>query len=328
LKNSSVNKKINDPQQQQQIMMSYWVLLLVFFLVFVNITDAMFFKSIFDNWYAAHECEGTCQLSMTCWMNGGQPAGTCGGLVYICCNYHSRNNSREGQYAEPRKLDYWDSVGTNSVEVLQDIHFGPVRNEPDCGLQKISRRRVVGGHEAGFGVFPWQALIRIRNSRCGGALVGRQHVVTAGHCVHSYAKSIDPPLGIVVYLGEYTLYTDVEPLPRQRFSVSSVHLHPYYQFTPQADRYDVAVLRLSRPVRYEPHIGPVCLPYKNEYVEEDTGAMVAGWGATKPDSTERPRNLQAVDVKIVETLRCEDWHRANGIKVIVYCLIIKRTLNF
>ena len=58
-----------------------------------------------------------------------------------------------------------------------------VRNDPVCGLQRISRRRVVGGRSAGFGVYPWQALVINQNSRCGGALVGRQHVVTAGHCV-------------------------------------------------------------------------------------------------------------------------------------------------
>ncbi len=43
-----------------------------------------------------------------------------------------------------------------------------------------SRRRIVGGTEAGFGAFPWQAMIRVGSTRCGGALIGRQHVVTAG----------------------------------------------------------------------------------------------------------------------------------------------------
>ena len=35
---------------------------------------------------------------------------------------------------------------------------------------------------------------------------------------------------------------------------SEVHLHPYYRFTPQADRYDVAVVKLDRRVDFEPHI--------------------------------------------------------------------------
>ena len=53
-----------------------------------------------------------------------------------------------------------------------------------------------------------------------------------------------------VFLGEYSLFNKREPLPRQEFSVSKIQKHPYYQFSPQADRYDVAVLRLDRPVRY------------------------------------------------------------------------------
>ena len=308
------------------------VCLAVFLVLVVEIrtAEAMFFKTIFDSWYTAHECEGACQLSMSCWMNGGRVSGTCGGLVYVCCNYEhlaesdNETSGRDGQYAEPRLLTDWPGIEDNSIDIVHDISFGKVRNDATCGYQKIARRRVVGGSAAGFGTFPWQALIRIgNNSRCGGALISRQHVVTAGHCVQEIAAAskdgLYPPLGLRVYLGEYRLYSKTEPLPRQRFSVSSLHMHPYYKFTPQADLFDVAVLRLSRPVTYQPHIGPICLPYKNEYFEEDTHAMVAGWGATDPKSNTRPTYLQAVDVKVVDSRRCETWHRRNKIKVFGIC---------
>ena len=46
-----------------------------------------------------------------------------------------------------------------------EVDYGPVRNDPRCGLNAASRsvaqRRIVGGSEAGFGSFPWQAYIRI-----------------------------------------------------------------------------------------------------------------------------------------------------------------------
>ena len=46
-----------------------------------------------------------------------------------------------------------------------EVDYGPVRNDPRCGLNAASRsvaqRRIVGGSEAGFGNFPWQAYIRI-----------------------------------------------------------------------------------------------------------------------------------------------------------------------
>ena len=66
--------------------------------------------------------------------------------------------------------------------------------------------------------------------------------------------------GYRVYLGEYRLYQNSEPLPRQKFYVEKVVVHPLYQFTPQADRYDLALLKLNKPASMMPHISPICLP--------------------------------------------------------------------
>ena len=98
--------------------------------------------------------------------------------------------------------------------------------------------------------------------------MGRSHVVTAGHCVSNYTDPYKTPVGLKVYLGEYSLLSETEPLPMQKRIVTKVHLHPYYRFSPQADRYDVAVLKLDRPVKYQPHILPICLPSKNQEFDE------------------------------------------------------------
>ena len=160
-------------------------------------------------------CRDTCRLAMSCWFSGGQVMRDqlCGSVFHICC----AERRRMGLAAEARKITNWDSsnlVDLNTIEEdpFPEVHFGPVVNEPDCGVPKMSRRRVVGGANAGFGTFPWQALIRIRASRCGGALVGPRHVVTAGHCVHALGaelKSDFPPRGVHVFLGEYSLYNQV-----------------------------------------------------------------------------------------------------------------------
>eukprot|EP00095_Tigriopus_kingsejongensis_P007951 maker-scaffold756_size101639-snap-gene-0.17 protein:Tk07951 transcript:maker-scaffold756_size101639-snap-gene-0.17-mRNA-1 annotation:"serine proteinase stubble" len=235
----------------------------------------------------ASQCEGACQLLTTCWLTGGRVVGYCGGFFLVCC-------SRPLPEAEARQLTFWGEPPVAETSRLTDIQYGPVINEPHCGLPRIARRRVVGGSSAGFGQYPWQALVRIGNSRCGGALINKLNVVTAGHCVHE-AKART----IRVYLGEYTLYNNLEPLPSQQFGVVDIFAHPHYHFTPQADRYDVAILRLDRPVRYQPHISPVCLPLKNQDIPEHTSGMVAGWGAMNANAVERPVSLQAVDVKVV-----------------------------
>lgn len=197
-----------------------------------------------------------------------------------------------------------------------DVEWGPVTNDPRCGVSAIRRsiaqRRIVGGDEAGFGTFPWQAYIRIGTSRCGGSLVNSWYVVTAGHCV-ARAR----PAQVRVTLGEYVLKSDVEPLPGRTYGASLIKVHPYFKFTPQADRYDVAVIRLNRRVDYAPHISPICLPPKDMHLMGHYG-WAAGWGALEPGSRLRPKTLQVVDVPMIDNRQCERWHREKGINVIIY----------
>lgn len=83
-------------------------------------------------------------------------------------------------------------------------------------------------------------------------MISRKHVVTAGHCVARAS-----PRQVHVTLGDYVINSAVEPLPAYTFGVRKIDVHPYFKFTPQADRFDVSVLTLERPVHYMPHIGNI-----------------------------------------------------------------------
>ncbi|KAI5699976.1 hypothetical protein M8J75_012072 [Diaphorina citri] len=247
-----------------------------------------------DNKYCA---SGSCEFFLSCWMSSGLIEGACGnGFLYACCH---RNTAKASDHHE----------------IPQPLNYGPVQNDPRCGVSvknQGAQRRIVGGDEAGFGSFPWQAYIRIGSSRCGGSLVNRFHVVTAGHCVaRASARQVQ------VTLGDYVINSAVEPLPAYTFGVRKINVHPYFKFTPQADRYDVAVLRLDRPVQYMPHIAPICLPEKGEDFLGQFG-WAAGWGALQAGSRLRPKTLQAVDVPIIDNRQCERWHKSNGINVVIY----------
>ncbi|XP_046143511.1 serine protease 42-like isoform X3 [Osmia bicornis bicornis] len=207
--------------------------------------------------------------------------------------------------------DFEDDIRDHRKQTGDDF----LRLESGCGIpvsKQTAQRRIVGGDEAGFGSFPWQAYIRIGSSRCGGTLVNRFHVVTAGHCVaKASARQVQ------VTLGDYVVNSASESLPAYTFGVREIRVHPYFKFTPQADRFDVAVLRLDRPVHYMPHIAPICLPEKNEDFLGQYG-WAAGWGALQAGSRLRPKTLQAVDVPVIDNRVCERWHRSNGINVVIY----------
>lgn len=52
-----------------------------------------------------------------------------------------------------------------------------------------------------------------------------------------------------------------------------------YNLSFRYDRYDIAVLRLNRPVIYRDNILPICLPDPSDDFIGDIG-IVAGWGKT------------------------------------------------
>ena len=101
------------------------------------------------------------------------------------------------------------------------------------------------------------------------------------------------------------------PVCEETLHVLEFLVHPRFQFSPAADRYDVAVLRLDRPVRYAPHIAPICLPEIGRDPSPGTQAYVAGWGALIPEDVtgplisilvpevKRPSVLQVVNVPVI-----------------------------
>lgn len=246
---------------------------------------------------------------------GSAPSGT---GVYFSDNIAFRDQNfgiNELAAVQDVRNDYSLQDLDNAAEATSSPQSASTFKEKGCGIslaKQTAQRRIVGGDDAGFGSFPWQAYIRIGSSRCGGSLISRRHVVTAGHCV---ARAT--PRQVHVTLGDYVINSAVEPLPAYTFGVRRIDVHPYFKFTPQADRFDVSVLTLERTVHFMPHIAPICLPEKNEDFLGKYG-WAAGWGALNPGSRLRPKTLQAVDVPVIENRICERWHRQNGINVVIY----------
>ena len=94
------------------------------------------------------------------------------------------------------------------------------------------------------------------------------------------------------------------------YGASAIKVHPYFKFTPQADRFDVAVVRLNRRVDFAPHISPICLPPKNMAMDDMHG-WAAGWGALQPGSRLRPKTLQ-VGRKTVAFISLRGYALRNG----------------
>ena len=205
---------------------------------------------------------------------------------------------------------------------LSDSSCLPASGE--CGLSRIFGRigRIVGGEDTSPGEFPYNALLgKTRQETgqnypvttwiCGGALINRRYVVTAGQCHDTRpGKHISK-----VRLGEYQVTESkgsdcVNPsdqstcLPEpQDFSIEAddITVHPQYKSTGSRTGpiFDIALIRLPRLVNLNSAVSVVCLPIdpiiaaaKLNVPDIREGlagfsATAVGWGSTEADPYDR-----------------------------------------
>jgi len=156
---------------------------------------------------------------------------------------------------------------------------------------------IVGGTVAPEGAYPAQAFITseglVETFVCGGTLVARTKIVTAGHCVDGY-DGLFPPT-FTAYLGSNTRGAGTE------HAVSAVIRHPSYSASATSPpTNDVAVLTLASPATQQPLalLDPAADPFP-------VGALarVIGWGSTAEDG-DLSTSLLQVDVPLVSDEVC------------------------
>ncbi|XP_066157443.1 trypsin-7 [Euwallacea fornicatus] len=266
----------------------------------------------------------SCTLSVACWWAGGSSRSGCGTSRWIvaCC---VPTNFRQSYFQKHVKLvEDGNEASLRDVQTRENIISQSFQRRTDfmedfeesCGLSndRLFQKRIVGGTQADFGQFPWQAYIKITSYQCGGVLVSKKFVATAAHCILA-AKITD----LLVYLGDLDIEDtgDIkEPAPAELHRVNRRLIHPKFHYkATQPDRYDLALLELITETGWSFHISPICLPDASLLL---TGreAVVAGWGKTDPLSKQAGTNvLRSVTVPILDFKECMAWHKRKQILV-------------
>ncbi|KAK5640309.1 hypothetical protein RI129_011120 [Pyrocoelia pectoralis] len=202
------------------------------------------------------------------------------------------------------------------VGIVRFVLNGHLVADIPCGRRKLSRAaKVVGGENATEGEFPWLVSLTRRGGHfCGGSLITRSHVLSAGHCLCS-GSSIIPASQLKITLAQYDL---VQPSPyKYETLVKSATLHPDYVCGKVKN--DLAILELEKELEWSEFVHPACLPIalgESGYKRfENILATVAGWGWTNENTQlgEGDR-LQKAKVNILKIDTCRTWYKSQGKK--------------
>lgn len=183
--------------------------------------------------------------------------------------------------------DTADQIGIRHERGILDLVFGRLRicGACLCGRSNRNAGRLLAGEHTDSHEFPWLANVHVNSKlTMSGAMINDRYVLTAASQLVDTAAT-----AIKVSLGEYDRCTfDVSSVNN---SVEFVILHP--EFNRESNTHDLALLRLSRPVKFEKRISPVCLPNPGSTYLGQVGTLV-GWTKQKDQAdvqTCRPRKL-------------------------------------
>lgn len=183
--------------------------------------------------------------------------------------------------------------------------------------------QVVGGTPVPDGKYRFMTSIQADTSKkrppykehfCGGTLIDRNSVLTAAHCVDFIGKkTTNSTLGygdVRLDVGVTVLNSD-QGKRRKIDRLWHIRIHPDYNGG-RNNKYDVAVIRLNKPVN---GIGPIALasPKSGNNLEGPPGtpATVAGWGDTTPQPptggapSKFPKRMREADPPLVSDAQCE-----------------------
>ncbi|XP_013141949.1 PREDICTED: trypsin-1-like [Papilio polytes] len=234
--------------------------------------------------------------------------------VLVCCAEEKQQSSviltSGRKRISEKKCDEYSEEVTQKVEVIFLLPEPETMSISDVNCNYTGVELIVGGENTLQGEFPHMAAVGWEfggstSFSCGGSLISRKFVMTAGHCIKR------PRFGepTIVRLGEQNLDPKVKDGANPvDVRIKQIHKHPDYK-PPQ--RYnDIALLELEEAVKFNNNVRPACLWPKPDFGSYQKG-IATGWGVIDPDTQQTSNELQKVSLSLLTNRYCKPLLKPN-----------------
>ncbi|XP_071989123.1 transmembrane protease serine 12 isoform X1 [Engystomops pustulosus] len=170
--------------------------------------------------------------------------------------------------------------------------------------------RIIGGHDALPGAWPWQVSLQYFRFRygyrhvCGGSLINNMWVLTAAHCL---TEKRNPRYWRAVFGVNDILNPE---RTKQICDVKRIVIHRNFGSATMDN--DLALLELANPVKYTEYVLPVCLATRMLQVDPLAQCFITGWGTTSFGGKTSDM-LQEAEIDRIPTFLCNSSGWYNGL---------------
>nr|CAI5852171.1 unnamed protein product [Callosobruchus analis] len=190
-----------------------------------------------------------------------------------------------------------EEVDTSAESLLNELGRNARSAEHAEMSTEENHLRVVGGKPSQPAAWPWLVSI-YKNGvfHCGGVLINEEWIITAAHCVDRYWQYYYEISAGALRRLSYS------PMEQTRWAAVAI---PHEDYDRSTLSNDIALMKMSSPVRFNRYVRPICLPSDATAGDGFINApppgeicTTVGWGATVEHGVD-PDHMREVEVPVL-----------------------------